>query len=103
MNFIIKCIFCCNFIFSFAFSQETKKNVFTFKPALGINACQIHGDGYSGYNKLGLFGGIAVNAALKSKSSLELGIYFSQKGARHVPRPLKGDYNQYFLNLSYNV
>ncbi len=89
------------FISTFAFAQDAKNAVFSMKPSLGINACQVHGDGYSGYNKLGFFGGVAVNAKFNTKSSLEIGFYFSQKGARHVPNPEKGDYNFYFLNLTY--
>ncbi len=83
------------------FSQQIKENIFTLKPALGINASQIHGDSYNGFNKLGLFAGIAVNAYLNTKSSFEIGFYFSQKGARHIPNPVKGDFNFYFLNLNY--
>ncbi len=83
------------------FSQQLKENVFTLKPALGINVCQVHGDSYSGFNKVGFFGGLGVNAFLNKKSSLEFGFYFSQKGARHNPNPVKGDYNYYALNLNY--
>ncbi|MCE3228986.1 MAG: hypothetical protein K0S32_3537 [Bacteroidetes bacterium] len=81
-------------------SQNTEP-VFTLKPALGINGCQIHGDNYSGFNKAGIFGGAAVNARLGPKSSLEMGFYFSQKGARHNQNPEKGDYSFYFVNLNY--
>lgn len=82
-------------------AQQNSEGVFTLKPAIGINACQIHGDNYSGFNKAGLFGGLGVNAALSKKASIDLGFYFSQKGARHVPNPEKGDFNFYFLNLNY--
>jgi hypothetical protein len=75
--------------------------VFTLKPSLGVNVCQVHGDGYSGFHKLGLFAGVAVNAYLKPKSSLEIGFYFSQKGARHIPNPNKGDFHFYSLNMNY--
>jgi len=82
-------------------SQTTQKNVFTLKPALGFNGCQIHGDNYSGYDKFGVLAGIAVNAALNEKMSLELGFYFSQKGSRHNQNPDKGDYSYYRVNLNY--
>jgi len=80
-------------------SQQTSK--FSLKPTLGISACQVHGDNYSGYNKLGLVGGLYVNAALKKQTSLELGIIFIQKGARKNQNPAKFDYNYYYLNLNY--
>jgi len=83
------------------FPQENKKQVFTLKPALGLNGSQIHGDGYSGYDKAGIFGGIAVNAFINNKTSIEMGFYLSQKGARKNPVPLKGDYSQYYVNLNY--
>ncbi len=99
MRFIV-CIF-----FLLAFCSNAQNNpsdpVFTIKPSIGLNACQIHGDSYSGYNKAGLFGGIAVNARLKQKISLELGFYFSQKGARHNQDPDKGDFTFYRVNLNY--
>lgn len=83
------------------FSQTNEKQIFTLKPSLGFNGCQIHGDSYSGFNKAGIFGGVAINAYLNKRTSLELGFYFSQKGARHNPNPDKGDYSYYFVNLNY--
>ncbi len=71
------------------------------KPSLGLNACQIHGDNYSGYDKPGIFAGMAVNAFVNPKISVELGFYFSQKGARHNQNPDKGDYSFYRVNLNY--
>lgn len=75
--------------------------VFSLKPAFGINACQIHGDSYSGFDKAGIFFGTAVNARLSARSSIDVGFYFSQKGARHNQNPEKGDYTFYYVNLNY--
>lgn len=82
-------------------SQENRNNVFSLKPALGINGCQIHGDSYSGYNKVGIFAGAALNARFNKRASLDLGFYFSQKGSRHNPNPKSGDYSYYRVNLNY--
>jgi hypothetical protein len=82
-------------------AQNNRNNVFTLKPAFGLNGCQIHGDSYSGYDKLGLFAGVGVNARINEKTSFELGFYFSQKGARHNPNPKIGDYSFYRVNLNY--
>lgn len=82
-------------------SQNKPDEVFTLKPSLGISGCQVDGDNYSGYNKVGAFGGIAVNALLKERFSLELGFYFSQKGSRHNPKPDKGDITYYRLHFNY--
>src|SRR5688572_16941267 len=81
-------------------SQDNNSGVFSLKPSVGVNGCQIHGDSYSGYDKVGLFGGIAVNSRLKNeRTSLELGFYFSQKGSRH--NPTKNDPSFYRLHLNY--
>ena len=80
-------------------SQVT--NVFTLKPAFGINGCQIHGDNYSGYDKFGIFTGTSINARLNKKSSIEMGFYFSQKGSRHNPNPKINDYTYYRVHLNY--
>jgi hypothetical protein len=95
-------LFLIPLLFSFVlFSQDNTKSIFTLKPSLGLNACQVHGDRYNGFNKLGVFAGIAVNAQFKNKSSIDIGFYFSQKGAKHNPVPAKGDYAYYKLNLNY--
>ena len=83
------------------FAQTNHESVFTLKPSLGMNVCQIHGDAYNGYDKPGMFGGAAINAKISSRTSLELGFYFSQKGARHNGNVDKGDYSYYRLNLNY--
>jgi hypothetical protein len=80
---------------------NSQENVFTLKPAFGINGCQIHGDNYSGYDKFGVFGGSSINARLSERSSLELGFYLSQKGSRHNPDHKNGDYSLYWLHLNY--
>jgi hypothetical protein len=98
----MKFLFLIPFLFPFVlFPQDNSRSVFTIKPSLGVNGCQIHGDNYSGYNKLGLFVGTAVNARLTNKTSLDIGFYFSQKGARRNPNPAKGDYSYYRVNLDY--
>lgn len=80
-------------------SQTNNLSEFSLKPIIGINACQIHGDSYDGYNKLGFVGGFNVNARLSEKASLELGFLFTQKGSKHVPG--KSDPSYYYLNINY--
>lgn len=86
---------------SLSSNAQEAKEVFSLKPALGINAAQIHGDSYNGFNKAGVFAGTAVNARLSKKASLDIGFYFSQKGSRHNQNPEKGDYTFYYVNLNY--
>ena len=98
----MRAVFIILFISTFNLkSQNEIKSVFSLNPALGLNGCQIHGDSYSGYDKLGLFSGIAVSAYLNKKLSLDIGFYFTQKGARHNPVPSKGDFSYYRVNLNY--
>jgi len=86
----------------FSLSPKAQRDArFTLKPALGITACQVHGDKYDGYNKLGLTGGLYINALLKKNHSLEFGIIYIQKGARKNQNPSKYDYSFYLLRLNY--
>lgn len=80
---------------------QTTEAIFSFKPVIGFNACQIHGDNASGYNKFGFNGGIMVNANLSKKTSLDLGIVFSQKGAAKNQNVKNGDYTFFRINLYY--
>jgi len=82
-------------------AQNNQEPVFTLYPLAGINACQIHGDSYNGYNKFGVNGGIQVNSRLGKKISLDLGIVFTQKGARKNQKPDDGDFTYYRVNLNY--
>ena len=86
---------------SFSSTKAQQESKFTLKPALGITACQVHGDKYSGYNKLGFTGGLYLNALLKKKHSLEFGIIYIQKGARKNQNVEKFDYTYYLLRLNY--
>lgn len=83
----------------FSIAQPGSNSVFSLKPTLGMSGCQIHGDSYDGYNKLGFMGGFALNASLSKKSSLELGFVYSTKGSKHVPD--KNDASYYLLNIRY--
>jgi hypothetical protein len=93
---ILLFIFFCSVIKS---QESTPSSIFSLKPSLGVNGCQVHGDSYDGYRKIGFFGGLAVNAFINKKISLELGFYFSQKGSKHAPT--KDDPSYYRLNLNY--
>jgi len=80
---------------------QTKQSVFSFKPVIGFNACQIHGDNASGYHKFGGNGGIMINSRLNKKTSIDLGFIFTQKGARKNQNVEKGDYSFFRVNLNY--
>lgn len=67
----------------------------------GVSPAQIHGDSYSGFNKLGGIGGIGIETQFNQKTSLNVAFQFIQKGARKNQNPQKNDYAFYYLNLNY--
>lgn len=88
------------FLSGFALAQN-QGSVFSLKPFIGFNACQIHGDNAAGYNKFGVNGGLTVNAAFNKKTSLDIGIGFTQKGARKNQDVENNDYTFFRINLNY--
>jgi hypothetical protein len=77
------------------------QRVFHFGMEGGINGSQISGDTYGGYNQPGGYAGIYTRIHIKERYAFQLGIAFSQKGARKIQRPEKGDYSFYDLRLNY--
>ncbi len=69
----------------------------------GISTSQVDGDTYAGYDKVGFFAGgfVTKKFSPESKWSASFEITYIQKGSRKVPRPDKGDYRFYKLNLNY--
>ncbi|MEO1513561.1 MAG: outer membrane beta-barrel protein [Bacteroidota bacterium] len=51
-------------------------------PVVGLNASQIDGDRYAGYNKMGLNAGIRVAAQLTDRSELVIELLYSQRGSQ---------------------
>ncbi len=47
----------------------------------GLNVSQVEGDGFTGYNKAGLFAAAFVNTLLKNNLGAQLEIRYSQKGS----------------------
>lgn len=93
-------LLCISIAYCSFFYAQVSDPVFTLKPSVGLSGCQVHGDTYAGFDKMGAFGGIAVNARTGKRTSLELGFYFAQKGSRHNPNPEKGDFDYYRLNMN---
>jgi len=74
-----------------------------FKPGiiLGISGSQIEGDGFGGYDKIGLIAGGFVNTDISKKLSAQFEIYFINKGAFNAAHPDKGDFESFKVNLKY--
>ncbi|MBS1637473.1 MAG: PorT family protein [Bacteroidetes bacterium] len=91
-------------IFSFAaatLAAQQEPKTFNLLINAGITACQVHGDSYNGFHKLGGMGGVGVEYTVSGKFAPSLYIQFIQKGAQHNPNPAKGDLKAYYLNLNY--
>lgn len=67
----------------------------------GLVTSQVHGDGFWGFNKAGLVGGGFAKANLNENWDAQFEIVYVQKGSRKIPRPSKGDYTSYSLQLDY--
>ncbi len=89
-------------VFGLSFSRaQNNISIFTIKPVVGINVCQMHGDNAHGFHKFGFNGGILLNTRINQKTSFDFGMVFTQKGARKNQNPTKGDYTFYRVNLNY--
>jgi len=79
-----------------AYSQSFQGGVLA-----GLNASQVDGDTYSGYNKAGIVAGTYVLTNLSRTFFTGLEIKYSQKGSRNNPNPKTGDQQLYIMRLSY--
>lgn len=62
------------------------KNISTAQPffggvSAGLNVSQVDGDGFSGYNKAGLYAGFFVNTMIREKMGAQFEIRYSEKGS----------------------
>jgi hypothetical protein len=77
------------------------QNVFHGGAFFGLSTSQVSGDNLAGFKKAGLYGGAFVNMHLSEKWLLQLETSYCQKGSRKNPKPDKGDYKSYRMNLQY--
>lgn len=66
---------------------------------IGLTGCQVHGDNYSGYNKLGWTTGAFLHYKWYQNVIPQIGIIYIQKGARHNPDSV--NLSQYLLRLHF--
>lgn len=67
----------------------------------GVSPSQVHGDAYSGFNKLGAMGGVGVESQLSDNWAANLSFLFIQKGSQKNQNIQKNDLTYYYLNLNY--
>ncbi len=91
-------ILCCARLCIYA---QKKSAVFNLIFSVGVSPSQVHGDSYSGFNKVGFIGGTGLETLINEKFSVNGSFLFIQKGARKNQDIEKGDLNYYYLNLNY--
>ncbi|SMO60599.1 Outer membrane protein beta-barrel domain-containing protein [Saccharicrinis carchari] len=79
-----------------SYAQEFKAGAIA-----GAAFSQVEGDTYTGFNRIGLAGGLYVSRSFSELWEGQLEIVYKQKGSRHTPNESKGDYSLYKLNLNY--
>jgi hypothetical protein len=63
---------------------------------------QIHGDGVSGFNKLGVSGGPFIQwKEAGATARTQIAMCYAEKGSRKVPNPKAGDYDTWRYRLTY--
>jgi hypothetical protein len=75
-----------------------------FKAGLrfGLSTTQVEGDGYRGFHKFGLDGGLTLNAKMNDKWSSQFEILFIQKGSKHSSYDSTGTGNYDFYEMALN-
>lgn len=90
-----------SFIISLLTALNSNAQNFNAGVLAGINASQVAGDGYSGFNKAGILVGLYSNIDLSDKINLQFEINYSEKGSRKNPNTAKGDTEFFLLRLNY--
>lgn len=67
----------------------------------GMSASQISGDGLSGYDKPGIYGGGFVRYDFTDRTAFQMEMTYIDRGSKKNARPDKGDPTAYTLSLKY--
>lgn len=89
------------FLLLLPFSDLYSQKTFRAGVLAGFNGCQVHGDSYSGFNKLGIAGGAFVCTDPTQKWYAQMELQYSGKGSRKIANPDKGDYDAFELRMNY--
>ena len=69
--------------------------------SFGVNASQVSGDGYAGFDKAGITAGIFSNTRFTKNFNFQFEINYSEKGSRKNARPDKNDNDFFLLRMPY--
>jgi hypothetical protein len=93
----LKTLMCAICLLSFIATSHAQR--FSGGLVLGVNASQVDGDTYSGYNKFGIMGGVFAYTPLSNKIDLQMEIKYMGKGAHK--KTTEQDLYQYKSILNY--
>lgn len=79
--------------------DDRAKGAFDGLLRAGVSGCQIHGDGYGGYNKVGFNLGIGTFTKVGDNLDFQLEINYANRGSRK--RPTKTDFSTYAISPHY--
>ena len=96
MKHFLLIIFLLGITSMFSFSQRFEGGVLG-----GLNASQVDGDTYSGYNKPGIVAGGYVQTNLSRTVFVSMELKFAQKGSRHVDSLAIEGQRKYIMRLNY--
>lgn len=78
-----------------------QNNHFDARLKLGISTSQIDGDGYGGFNKVGVAGGIGISRQLSDLKSISFDILWVQKGSVDPANANIGKFSIYKIKTNY--
>lgn len=87
-------------VFTFLFFEANSQNI-NIGAIAGVNATQVTGDGYGGFNKAGILVGGYANFDLSEKVNLQFEINYSEKGSRRNPKTDEGDTDFFLFQMNY--
>ncbi|MEQ8908295.1 MAG: outer membrane beta-barrel protein [Vicingaceae bacterium] len=93
--------FLLQFLIILLASLEVNSQSFNAGILAGVNASQVSGDGYSGFNKAGILVGVYTDIDISQKVNLQFEINYSQKGSRKNPNTKEGDTEFFLMRLDY--
>lgn len=80
---------------------NAQKTNFDARLKLGISTSQIDGDGYGGFNKVGITGGIGISRQLSDLASISFDMLWVQKGSVDPANANIGKFSVYRIRTNY--
>ncbi|MBD77868.1 MAG: hypothetical protein CL840_02855 [Crocinitomicaceae bacterium] len=82
-------------------AQQGDNKKFHAGVKLGANTSQMTGDGFAGFYKFSVVGGVFANTAFNEKMKMQYEIIYQGKGSHKPAKPDEGIYDSYKIRLNY--